>query len=68
MGRFIPPLTETSQTSTWTGVRATGEDNVPQLCERAPGLWFVGALAGRGFLASASLARSLAETLAARQL
>ncbi|MFU8888341.1 MAG: NAD(P)/FAD-dependent oxidoreductase [Trueperaceae bacterium] len=50
----------------WSGVRAHGEGNRPQLREVAPGAWWVGALAGRGFLAAAAVAEAAVTTVAAR--
>lgn len=42
----------------WWGVRAHGEGNRPQLREVAPGAWWVGALAGRGFVVAAAVAEA----------
>lgn len=42
----------------WWGVRAHGEGHRPQLRELAPGAWWVGALAGRGFLVAAAVAEA----------
>jgi glycine/D-amino acid oxidase-like deaminating enzyme len=42
----------------WWGVRAHAAGNRPQLGELAPGVWWAGALAGRGFLAAAALAEA----------
>tara|TARA_Y100001960_G_C14726613_1_gene855275 strand:+ start:678 stop:1691 length:1014 start_codon:yes stop_codon:yes gene_type:complete len=60
---FVPDLQVASVRSVWTGVRAKRPNNVPLLTELQPGLWFLGALAGRGFLASAWLAKKLASYL-----
>ena len=62
-GWFVPGLQEADVMSIWTGVRAKRPNNVPLLTELQPGLWFLGALAGRGFLASARLANELARYL-----
>jgi glycine oxidase len=61
-GWFIPSLREAQILSVWHGVRAKTADNFPLVRELEPGLWFAGALAGRGFLCAAAVA----ETLAAR--
>ena len=62
-GWFVPALKEAAQVSTWTGVRAKTENNIPLVQELSPNIWFFGALAGRGFLCSARLSRRLAEAL-----
>lgn len=62
-GWFLPMSRDAPHLSTWTGVRAKTEDNTPLLEELAPGLWFFGALAGRGFLCSAFFSRRLAARL-----
>lgn len=50
----------------WWGVRAHGEGNRPQLREVAPGAWWVGALAGRGFVVAAAVAEAAVRAVAAR--
>lgn len=50
----------------WWGVRAHGEGNRPQLRELAPGAWWVGALAGRGFVVAAAVAEAAVSAVAAR--
>jgi glycine/D-amino acid oxidase-like deaminating enzyme len=50
----------------WWGVRAHGEGNRPQLRELAPGAWWVGALAGRGFVVAAAVAEAAVRAVAAR--
>ncbi len=62
-GYFIPALREARLEAHWTGVRARREDNQPLLAELEPGLWFLGALGGRGFLVAALLAASLRQRL-----
>jgi glycine/D-amino acid oxidase-like deaminating enzyme len=47
----------------WWGIRAHGEANRPQFVELAPDAWWMGALAGRGFLAAAALAEAAAMRL-----
>lgn len=42
----------------WWGVRAHAAGNRPQLEPLAPGAWWMGGLAGRGFLAAAALSES----------
>jgi glycine/D-amino acid oxidase-like deaminating enzyme len=49
----------------WWGVRAHGEGNRPQLRELAPGAWWVGALAGRGFVVAAAVAEAAVRAVAA---
>jgi glycine/D-amino acid oxidase-like deaminating enzyme len=60
---FVPKLKAANGVSRWTGVRARRPNNTPLLAELRPGLWFLGALAGRGFLVSARLAGKLASHL-----
>ena len=62
-GWFVKALKEAQLISQWTGVRAKRKDNQPLICELRDGLWFYGALAGRGFLCSAHLSRQLAQKL-----
>ena len=62
-GWFVPTLREAPLRSVWHGVRAKTEDNLPLVRELEPGLWFAGALAGRGFLAAAQVAREVATQL-----
>ncbi len=50
----------------WWGVRAHGEGNRPQLRELAPGAWWVGALAGRGFVVAAAVAEAAVRAVATR--
>lgn len=49
----------------WWGVRAHAERNRPQLVALAPGAWWCGALAGRGFLAAAAWADATAAVVEA---
>ena len=60
---FVPALKEAELSSVWTGVRAKAADNLPVVKEVRRGVWFFGALAGRGFLCAAHLAEGLAERL-----
>ena len=60
---FVPALQSAELTSVWHGVRAKAADNLPVVRELRPGVWFAGALAGRGFLASAHVAETLSELL-----
>ena len=60
---FIPALEEAELSAVWTGVRAKAENNMPVIQEVREGVWFFGALAGRGFLCAAHLAEGLAERL-----
>jgi glycine/D-amino acid oxidase-like deaminating enzyme len=60
---FVPSLHNAELVSTWTGVRAKQEGGKPLVTEVAPNMWFLGALAGRGFLCAYAEARALAETL-----
>ena len=64
-GWFIPALQDAPLRSVWHGVRTKAADNLPVVRELAPGLWFAGALAGRGFLCAAHVAAVLSERLAA---
>ena len=50
----------------WWGVRAHGEGNRPQLHEVAPHAWWVGALAGRGFVVAAAVAEAAMKAVEAR--
>ena len=60
---FIPRLRDARYLSTWTGTRAKTEDNLPIVKELGPKFWFLGALAGRGFLCAAYLARKFSQTI-----
>ena len=40
-------------------------DHLPVIKQLEPGLWFAGALAGRGFLGAAQVALTVADALAA---
>ena len=64
-GWFIPALRDAQLRSVWHGVRARASDNLPIVKKLGPGLWFAGALAGRGFLAAAQVAETVAAALAA---
>ena len=63
-----PELEETHlrTEAAWWGVRAHGEGNRPQLREVAPGAWWVGALAGRGFVVAAAVAEAVVKAVEAR--
>ncbi len=50
----------------WWGVRARVPGSGPVLREVAAGLWWVGAFAGRGFLAAAAMAERVADQAALR--
>lgn len=60
---FVPSLRDAPLRSVWHGVRAKTEDNLPLVRALRPGLLFVGALAGRGFLCAAKVAEDVAERL-----
>ncbi len=60
---FIPSLKTAQRIGTWTGARAKAKDNQPIIRELKPKLWFLGALAGRGFLCAAYLAKMLVKDL-----
>ena len=60
---FLPPLQHYQCKQVWTGVRAKTADNAPRVLELQPGLVFVGAMAGRGFLVAAHVAAQLAAQL-----
>jgi glycine/D-amino acid oxidase-like deaminating enzyme len=61
-----PPLLDAgSDLAVWSGIRAHGDANRPQFVELAPDAWWLGALAGRGFLAAAALAEAAAPRLMA---
>jgi glycine/D-amino acid oxidase-like deaminating enzyme len=67
--RWAWPELEVTQLRTeaaWWGVRAHGEGNRPQLREVAPGAWWVGALAGRGFVVAAAVAEAALRTIEGR--
>ncbi|HEX7003095.1 MAG TPA: FAD-dependent oxidoreductase [Trueperaceae bacterium] len=61
--RMVPALAESAVERVWTGVRAKRSDNVPVMEELRPGLWYLGAFGGRGFLTAPLLAERLAERL-----
>lgn len=62
-GWFIKGLADAPVISHWRGVRAKTGDNTPLISELQPGLWFYGALGGRGFLCSGYLSRELVKKL-----
>jgi len=62
-GWFIPALQGAELESVWHGVRAKTPDHLPIVQQLGPGLWFAGALAGRGFLAAAQVARTVVAAL-----
>jgi|SRR5690625_227371 len=64
--RLVPALQGAQVVSRWTGVRLKHVSNEPQRLELAPGLWFLGAFGGRGFLTGPLFARELAKDLLAR--
>lgn len=64
--RMVPPLADSPLMGVWTGVRAKRPDNVPISRELEPGLWFLGAFGGRGFLTAPLLASRLSAVLAER--
>jgi glycine/D-amino acid oxidase-like deaminating enzyme len=63
LGWFAPQLAEAPIASVWRGVRARRQGNRPLLQRLGPRVWLFGALAGRGFLCGALLAKGLAATL-----
>ena len=60
-GWFVPALRDADVKSVWHGVRVTAEDHLPVVRPLRPGVLFVGGLAGRGFLAAASVARKVSQ-------
>lgn len=64
LDRCLPGIGSAIGTSLWGGVRAQGPSPRPVVADTAERVTFLGALAGRGFLVSASLASALAERLA----
>lgn len=65
VARAVPALAASARLGTWTGVRARREGNEPVVAELRPGVWLMGALAGRGFLRGALEAERLAARLLA---
>lgn len=63
--RAVPALAAAAPLGVWRGVRARRPGNEPLVTELEPGLWWLGALAGRGFLRAALEAERLAERLGA---
>ena len=61
---FVPVLKRADIVDVWTGVRLKRRGNRPLRAELAPGLWFLGAFAGRGFLCCAAEAEELADLIA----
>lgn len=59
-GWFIPVLRDAPLVSVWHGVRAKTPDHLPVVQQLGPRLLFAGALAGRGFLAAAQVAETVA--------
>jgi glycine/D-amino acid oxidase-like deaminating enzyme len=63
LGWSVPTLRQAEIASVWTGVRAKRRGNRPWSGPIADGLWFSGAMAGRGFLCSAAEAERLAASI-----
>jgi glycine/D-amino acid oxidase-like deaminating enzyme len=63
LGWFVKPLAKAERTGLWTGVRARSLDHEPVFRALQPGVYFLGALAGRGFLRAAALASQVAPAL-----
>lgn len=61
---FVPKLHQAAVMARWHGVRLKQANNRPLACELTPGLWYFGALAGRGFLCAYDEAQRLATKLA----
>jgi len=61
---FIPPLRHAQRYAVWSGVRARAEGGLPVIHTVRPGVIYVGAMAGRGFLAAAEVASAVADALA----
>lgn len=61
--RRVPALADAARVSHWSGVRAKRDGHRPWAARLEPGVWFFGALAGRGFLCAADEAERLAERL-----
>ena len=59
-GWFVPALQGAHLETVWHGVRAKAPDQLPVVRQLGPRLWFVGALAGRGFLGAAHVAETVA--------
>lgn len=58
-----PALADAPARDAWWGVRAHAAANRPQVQSLASDAWWVGALAGRGFLVAAAVADGVAELL-----
>ena len=65
-GWFVPALREAPIAHTWSGVRLKRRGNRPLVREVEEGMWFFGALAGRGFLCGALEAERLAAAIRTR--
>lgn len=59
---FIPPLRHAQRYAVWSGVRASAQSRLPVIQTLKPGVKYVGAMAGRGFLAAAKVADALADS------
>jgi sarcosine oxidase subunit beta len=64
---FVPDLQTAKLTSHWSGVRVKQPGNRPLVTQCVPGVWFFGALAGRGFLCAYQEAQMLARQLIQQQ-
>lgn len=64
---FVPELLTAGVTSRWSGVRVKQPGNRPLVTQLAPGVWFFGALAGRGFLCAYQEAQVFARQLIQQQ-
>ncbi len=60
---FVPDLKEAERVNVWTGSRLKTEDSHPVVRQLDSQLYFVGAMAGRGFLVGCRVARALSSTL-----
>lgn len=64
---FVPELLTAGVMSRWSGVRVKQPGNRPLVTQLAPGVWFFGALAGRGFLCAYEEAQVFARQLIQQQ-
>ena len=63
VGWFVPELKEAERVDVWTGSRLKTEDSHPVVRQLDSQLYFVGAMAGRGFLVGVRVARALSTNL-----
>jgi len=60
---FVPELKQAQRLNTWTGSRLKTKDSHPVVKQLDTQLYFIGAMAGRGFLVSTNISKKLSKSL-----